>query len=174
MLTAVTVAALLVENLVPRAKGVLSIVNMLLVIAVIAAWAPCVVRGISALAKRSHSPAVMTAGYAALREKRSARSAQTRGVGMFVVMLLFMSWSLTTSIFTDYTTEFEDIVLVTNVPSDVDVSSFAEQSDSVREAYLMVWRPAQPSGDGFENMTMNTPGSADAPDPVGLPSLLHT
>lgn len=166
VLTAVTVAALLVENLVPRAKGVLSIVNMLLVIAVIAAWAPCVVRGISALAKRSHSPAVMTAGYAALREKRTARSAQTLGVGMFVVMLLFMSWSLTTSIFTDYTTEFEDIVLVTNVPSDVDVSSFAEQSDSVREAYLMVWRQAQLSGDGFENMTMNILGSAEALDLV--------
>lgn len=160
--TGVTLVALLVENLVPGAKGVLSVVNLLLTVATAAAWAPCVVRGISRLMTRVHSPAVMTAGYAALREKRTARSAQTLGVGMFVVMLLFMAWSLTTSIFTDYTAEFEDIVLVTNVPANVDTDSFAAQSDSVREAYLMVWRQAQLSGEGFDGMTMNILGSAEA------------
>lgn len=164
VVTAVTFVSLLVENLVPRAKGALSVVNLLLVVAVAAVWAPCAVRGIAQLMRRTPSPAVLTAGYSALRERRTARSAQTLAVGMFVVMLLFMSWSMTKALFSDYTAEFEDVVLVTNVPSSVDVDSFKE-SQSVEGAYLMVWRQARLSGDGFD-MTMNVLGSAEAVDLV--------
>ena len=84
------------------------------------------------------------------------------GAGMPVAMLLFVAWSLTTSVFTGYTAEFSDKVLVTNVPPSVDTSEFVTRAEGVEEAYLMVWRQAELTLDGRDAMTVNILGSTDA------------
>ena len=156
-----TLVSLCVENLLPGAKGALSAVNMVLVIACAAMAAPFIVKGFGRLAISSRSPSVIVAGVSALRERRATRASSILAVGMTMSMLLFTAWSLTTSVFSDFTSEFEDMILVTNLSSDVDVSEL-EEVEGVRGAHLMVWRQAVISADGMEEKTVNILGSATA------------
>lgn len=156
-----TLVSLCVENLLPGAKGALSAVNMVLVIACAAMAAPFIVKGFGRLAISSRSPSVIVAGVSSLRERRATRASSILAVGMTMSMLLFTAWSLTTSVFSDFTSEFEDMILVTNLSSDVDVSEL-EEVEGVRGAHLMVWRQAVISADGMEEKTVNILGSATA------------
>ncbi|MDE6059876.1 MAG: hypothetical protein K2G31_00155, partial [Clostridia bacterium] len=79
------------------------------------------------------------------------------GVGMTVSMMLFMAWSMTTSIFSDYTSDFKDLVFVTNIQSGVDTAQF-EEVDGVKYATKMVWKQGDLKGGGFDK-TMNILGS---------------
>lgn len=160
-LSAVTLALLLTENLVHGAKGVLSVCNMVLVVATAAAIAPLVTRAIGKAAVRSCAPSAVVAGYSASREKRAVRSSRILAVGMTVSMLLFTAWSLTTSVFTDFTAEFENMILVTNVSSGVDTEEFTSV-EGVDGAYLMVWQQASVSADGMEPRSANVLGSSEA------------
>ena len=111
LLAAVTLVTLLIENLVPGGKGVLSAVNLVLVIACAAAAAPRLVRLTGRVMAKTNSPSAVAAGYSAARERRASGSAQILAVGMSVSMLLFTAWSLTTSVFSGLTAEFERMVL---------------------------------------------------------------
>lgn len=162
-LAAVTVVTLCVENLADGAKGVLSACNMVLVIATAAAFAPLLTRGIGRLMSRASVPSVAVAGYAAAREKRAPRSSRILAVGMTVSMLLFTAWSLTTSVFSDFTAEFENMILVTNVSSTVDEADFTAV-EGVDAAHLMVWRQATVSAEGMDARSTNVLGSASALD----------
>ena len=161
VLLAVTLTCLLVENLVPGAKGALSVIDLLLSVACAAAAAPYIARFAGRMLARTSRPSAIAAGYSAARERKTAGSAQILAVGMTVSMLLFTAWSLTTSIFSDFTAEFERMILVTNVSSAVDTSEFTEL-DGVDSAHLMVWRQAELSADGVEGRSVNILGSADA------------
>ena len=159
--TALAAALMAVENTVLGVGGVLGLIDLLLTVALAAMWTPIIVTALSRLMRRSSLPSVFTAGYAA-REKRTVRSSVVLGAGMPVAMLLFVAWSLTTSVFTGYTAEFSDKVLVTNVPPSVDTSEFVTLAEGVEEAYLMVWRQAELTLDGRDAMTVNILGSTDA------------
>lgn len=160
--TVVALVCLLTEYLAPAAKGVLSVVNVVLSAAVAALWAPSAVRLAAKGLARMPRPALKVAGYAAARERRVSRSASLLTAGIFSVMLLFTAWSVTTSVFTEYTAEFGNMVLVTNVPSDVDTDEFGEL-DCVETAVATVWRQADIEG-SFGNMTVNVLGSVSALD----------
>lgn len=161
VLAAVTLVLLLVENLVPGAKGVLSAVDLVLVIACAAAAAPVLVRALGKLLSRTNSPSLMVAGMSAARERKASSASQILAVGMTVSMLLFTAWSLTTSVFSGFTAEFERMILVTNVSAETDTSDFTSV-DGVNSAHLMVWRQATLSADGIDARSVNVLGSADA------------
>lgn len=161
VLAAVTLVTLLIENLVPGGKGALSAVNLVLVIACAAAAAPRLVRLTGRVMAKTNSPSAVAAGYSAARERRASGSAQILAVGMSVSMLLFTAWSLTTSVFSGLTAEFERMVLVTNVASDVDESEFTAL-DGVDKAELMVWRQVSVSSPEMDAATFNLLGSSGA------------
>lgn len=160
-LAAVTLVLLLVENLVPGAKGALSAVDLVLVIACAAAAAPVLVRALGRLLSRTNDPSLMVAGMSAARERKASSASQILAVGMTVSMLLFTAWSLTTSVFSGFTAEFERMILVTNVSAETDTSAFTSV-DGVNSAHLMVWRQATLSADGIDARSVNVLGSADA------------
>lgn len=160
-LAAVTLVLLLVENLVPGAKGALSAVDLVLVIACAAAAAPVLVRALGRSLSRTSSPSLMVAGMSAARERKASSASQILAVGMTVSMLLFTAWSLTTSVFSGFTAEFERMILVTNVSAETDTSAFTSV-DGVNSAHLMVWRQATLSADGIDARSVNVLGSADA------------
>lgn len=160
-LAAVTLVLLLVENLVPGAKGALSAVDLVLVIACAAAAAPVLVRALGRSLSRTNSPSLMVAGMSAARERKASSASQILAVGMTVSMLLFTAWSLTTSVFSGFTAEFERMILVTNVSAETDTSDFTSV-DGVHSAHLMVWRQATLSADGIDARSVNVLGSADA------------
>lgn len=160
-LAAVTLVLLLVENLVPGAKGALSAVDLVLVIACAAAAAPVLVRALGRSLSRTSSPSLMVAGMSAARERKASSASQILAVGMTVSMLLFTAWSLTTSVFSGFTAEFEKMILVTNVSAETDTSAFTSV-DGVNSAHLMVWRQATLSADGIDARSVNVLGSADA------------
>lgn len=161
VLAAVTLVLLLVENLVPGAKGVLSAVDLVLVIACAAAAAPVLVRALGRSLSRTNSPSLMVAGMSAARERKASSASQILAVGMTVSMLLFTAWSLTTSVFSGFTAEFERMILVTNVSAETDTSDFTSV-DGVNSAHLMVWRQATLSAEGIDSRSVNVLGSADA------------
>ena len=160
-LAAVTLVLLLVENLVPGAKGALSAVDLVLVIACAAAAAPVLVRALGRSLSRTNSPSLMVAGMSAARERKASSASQILAVGMTVSMLLFTAWSLTTSVFSGFTAEFERMILVTNVSAETDTSDFTSV-DGVNSAHLMVWRQATLSAEGIDARSVNVLGSADA------------
>ena len=160
-LAAVTLVLLLVENLVPGAKGALSAVDLVLVIACAAAAAPVLVRALGRSLSRTDSPSLMIAGMSAARERKASSASQILAVGMTVSMLLFTAWSLTTSVFSGFTAEFERMILVTNISAETDTSAFTSV-DGVNSAHLMVWRQATLSADGIDPRSVNVLGSADA------------
>lgn len=160
-LAAVTLVLLLVENLVPGAKGALSAVDLVLVIACAAAAAPVLVRALGRSLSRTNSPSLMVAGMSAARERKASSASQILAVGMTVSMLLFTAWSLTTSVFSGFTAEFERMILVTNVSAETDTSDFTSV-DGVHSAHLMVWRQATLSAEGIDARSVNVLGSADA------------
>ena len=160
-LAAVTLVLLLVENLVPGAKGVLSAVDLVLVIACAAAAAPVLVRALGKLLSRTNDPSLMVAGMSAARERKASSASQILAVGMTVSMLLFTAWSLATSVFSGFTAEFERMILVTNVSAETDTSAFTSV-DGVNSAHLMVWRQATLSAEGIDARSVNVLGSADA------------
>ena len=160
-LAAVTLVLLLVENLVPGAKGALSAVDLVLVIACAAAAAPVLVRALGKLLPRTNDPSLMVAGMSAARERKASSASQILAVGMTVSMLLFTAWSLTTSVFSGFTAEFERMILVTNVSAETDTSAFTSV-DGVNSAHLMVWRQATLSAEGIDASSVNVLGSADA------------
>ena len=161
VLAAVTLVLLLVENLVLGAKGALSAVDLVLVIACAAAAAPVLVRALGRLLSRTNDPSLMVAGMSAARERKASSASQILAVGMTVSMLLFTAWSLTTSVFSGFTAEFERMILVTNVSAETDTSDFTSV-DGVNSAHLMVWRQATLSADSIDSRSVNVLGSADA------------
>ena len=160
-LAAVTLVLLLVENLAPGAKGALSAVDLVLVIACAAAAAPVLVRALGKLLSRTNDPSLMVAGMSAARERKASSASQILAVGMTVSMLLFTAWSLTTSVFSGFTAEFERMILVTNVSAETDTSAFTSV-EGVNSAHLMVWRQATLSAEGIDSRSVNVLGSADA------------
>ena len=160
---ALTAVLLIVENVVPGAKGALSAVDLVLVVACAGLAAPLIARLAGKLLTHSRNASVLTAGYAAVRERRVASASRILAVGMTVSMLLFTAWALTTSVFSGFTAEFRRMILVTNVSSSVDTAEFTA-IEGVDGAHLMVWRQADLSAEGQDEHSVNILGSADALD----------
>ena len=160
---ALTAVLLIVENVVPGLEGALSAVDLVLVVACAGLAAPLIARLAGKLLTHSRNASVLTAGYAAVRERRVSSASRILAVGMTVSMLLFTAWALTTSVFSGFTAEFRRMILVTNVSSSVDTAEFTA-IEGVDGAHLMVWRQADLSAEGQDEHSVNILGSADALD----------
>ena len=159
LFTLLTIASVVVEFCVPTARAITAVFSMIFAIALLAVACSKVLKISGKVIAKTHSPAIKIGAKSIVRDKRFARSVTMLTVGMIIAMMLFMAYSLTTSIFTSYVDEFKDMVFVTNIQSDVDVSRF-EQIDGVKSATKMVWSNADLIVDGKEK-TMNVLGSKD-------------
>ena len=121
-----------------RIGAILAIVLLALLLAALVLCAPKLLKLFArALSKNSRS-VFKVASYNLGREKRHGRGVAILSVGMTISMLLFMAWSLTTSIFTSYLADFENMAFVTNIRADVDVAEFKE-TEGVKDAIKIVW-----------------------------------
>ncbi|MCQ2602560.1 MAG: hypothetical protein MJ193_01390 [Clostridia bacterium] len=160
-----TIVSVIIEGTVEGAKGALSIANVVLVILSVAVCIPFVLRAVGKLLEKAKAPSVKIAAYSVSREKRPSRSIQTLTVGMTVVMLLFMAWTLTTEIFSGYIVNFEKMVMVTNVKASVDTPDVDGilNVEGVKSATPMVWTKGDITVNGNEK-TVNILGSEKSLD----------
>lgn len=156
---ALTIICLVVEFCVQRATAIASVFSLAFALCTVATACAPIAREVAKLMQKSPSPSARVAGYAVQREKRFSRSVTMLTVGVTVSVMLFMAWSLTTSIFDSYVKEFENMAFVTNVRADVDVNDF-KGADGVKDATKMVWGQCSLTVNGNEK-SMNLLGSAD-------------
>lgn len=154
---ALTVLSVIIEFAVPKATAVISVISLVLALATLGVCIATVLRGVACRVGRAANPSAKIAAVNLKRDGRFARSVTMLGVGMTVSMMLFMAWSMTKSIFSDYTSDFKDMVFVTNVQSTVDTSQF-ENVGGVEYAAKIIWRQGGLQSEQFDK-TVNILGS---------------
>lgn len=161
---ALTIVSLIVEFCVPKATGVAAIFSMVFALLTVATACIPLVKVVGKCIAKTSSPSMKIAGLNVQREKRFARSATMLTVGVTVSVMLFMAWSLTTSIFSSYIREFENMAFVSNVRADVNAEDF-KSAEGVKDATKMVWGQCSITFEKQEK-NMNLLGSADIIDMV--------
>lgn len=161
---ALTIVSLIVEFCVPKATGVAAIFSMVFALLTVATACIPLVKVVGKGIAKTSSPSMKIAGLNVQREKRFARSATMLTVGVTVSVMLFMAWSLTTSIFSSYIREFENMAFVSNVRADVNAEDF-KSAEGVKDATKMVWGQCSINIANQEK-NMNLLGSADIIDMV--------
>lgn len=161
---ALTIVSLIVEFCVPKATGVAAIFSMAFALLTVATACIPLVKVVGKGIAKTSSPSMKIAGLNVQREKRFARSATMLTVGVTVSVMLFMAWSLTTSIFSSYIREFENMAFVSNVRADVNAEDF-KSAEGVKYATKMVWGQCSITLEKQEK-NMNLLGSADIIDMV--------
>lgn len=161
---ALTIVSLIVEFCVPKATGVAAIFSMVFALLTVATACIPLVKVVGKGIAKTSSPSMKIAGLNVQREKRFARSATMLTVGVTVSVMLFMAWSLTTSIFSSYIREFENMAFVSNVRADVNAEDF-KSAEGVKYATKMVWGQCSITLEKQEK-NMNLLGSADIIDMV--------
>lgn len=159
-----TAIVLIVGAFVDSLAGIFGLVGMLIALLALGVSSAPVLKGVAKACAKSSEPSVKTASLNIVREKRFARSSILLTAGMAISMMLFMAWSLTTTIFTSYVTEFENMILVTNIRADVEEEKFKDV-DGIKDATKMVWSKAEVYVGG-EQVTMNILGSKTITDIV--------
>lgn len=163
-LAILTIIFVIVEFCVPSATAIASVFSMASAIALLATVCSKALKIEGKLLAKSSSPSVTVGAKNVVRDKRFSRSVTMLTVGMTIAMMLFMSYSLTTGIFTSYIDEFKDMAFLTNIQADVDVEKIA-QTDGVKAATKMIWSKADLTVNG-KTKTMNVLGSKDVLDMV--------
>ena len=161
---ALTIVSLIVEFCVPKATGVAAIFSMVFALLTVATGCIPLVKVVGKGIAKTSSPSMKIAGVNVQREKRFARSATMLTVGVTVSVMLFMAWSLTTSIFSSYIREFENMAFISNVRADVNAEDF-KSAEGVKAATKMVWGQCSITLEKQEK-NMNLLGSADIIDMV--------
>lgn len=161
---ALTIVSLIVEFCVPKATGVAAIFSMVFALLTVATACIPLVKVVGKCIAKTSSPSMKIAGLNVQREKRFARSATMLTVGVTVSVMLFMAWSLTTSIFSSYIREFENMAFISNVRADVNAEDF-KSAEGVKDATKMVWEQCSITLEKQEK-NMNLLGSADIIDMV--------
>lgn len=161
---ALTIVSLIVEFCVPKATGVEAIFSMVFALLTVATACIPLVKVVGKCIAKTSSPSMKIAGLNVQREKRFARSATMLTVGVTVSVMLFMAWLLTTSIFSSYIREFENMAFVSNVRADVNAEDF-KSAEGVKDATNMVWGQCSITLEKQEK-NMNLLGSADIIDMV--------
>ncbi len=159
-----TVISVTIEFCVPSARAIMSIFGIAFSVATLALACSKAMKICGRLTSKSSSPSVQIGAKNIVRDKRFTRSVTMLTVGMTIAMMLFMSYSLTTNIFTSYVEEFSNMVFVTNIQADVDEAKF-KQIDGVESATKMVWGKSDLKVNG-KDKTMNLLGSKDVLDIV--------
>ncbi len=163
-LAILTIIFVIVEFCVPSATAIASVFSMTSAIALLATVCSKALKIEGKLLAKSSAPSVTVGAKNVVRDKRFSRSVTMLTVGMTIAMMLFMSYSLTTGIFTSYIDEFKDMAFLTNIQADVEVEKIA-QTDGVKAATKMIWSKADLTLNG-KTKTMNVLGSKDVLDMV--------
>ncbi len=161
-----TMVCVVLEFAVQSATGWAGILSLVLSFVTLGVVASIVMKLGGKIAQKSSNPSVKIGSVGIVREKRFARSVTMLTVGMTVSMMLFMAYSLTTTIFDDYVGDFENMAFITNIQQSISTSEI-EGTDGVSSATKIVWQQAKLKGDGFDK-TMNVLGSKDALDYVNF------
>ncbi len=140
-------------------RAALGLVTLAVLLVTVGFIAPRIMRLI-ALSMYKAKGSARVAAYSLNRESRHSRSVTLLSVGMTISMLLFMAWSLTTSIFTSYVSDFKNMAFVTNVKADVDVEEFSSV-DGVDTAVAIVWQQGRLKAEGMDR-TVTVLGSQRA------------
>lgn len=164
VLIALTIACVIIEFTVKSATGIMGIISLVMAMLTLGVCASPIMRICAKITSKTSSPSVKVASLEMTREKRFSRSATLLTSGMTIAMMLFMAWSLTTSVFTSYVNEFNDMAFVTNVQESVDVDKFLE-TEGVKGATKMVWGQGEITLDSTSK-TMNILGSKDVLDMI--------
>lgn len=152
-----TAVVLIVGAFVDEITGIFSLIGMLLALLGLGLSSTPALKSVATQSAKTSEPSVKSASLSMVREKRFARSSILLTTGMSIAMMLFMAWSLTTTIFTSYVMEFEHMILVTNIRADVNEDRFKDV-EGVDNATKMVWTTAEMQI-GDEQVTMNIFGS---------------
>lgn len=169
-LTIAAVACVTIEHIVEGAKGMLSLINILLILATVVFDIPFLYRACAKAISRTKKVDFAILGKFEMRS-RHCFSLQLLTVCTTVIMLLFMSWTLTTEIFTGYLSRFEDKIFVTNVPADIADSTDADgisDVDGVKSVTPAVWKQGDVTLPDGNSRTVNILGSADMLDLLEL------
>lgn len=166
VLIALTAVSVAIEFAVPSATAVMAVVSLALALITLGVCVAPLLRITAKVGGKISNPSSKVASVNIRRDGRFARSVTMLGVGMTVSMMLFMAWSVTKSVFSDYVSSFADLVFVTNVQSTVDTDGFLitdaeNKGNKVDFATKIVWQQGTLKGDGFDK-TMNILGSKDA------------
>ncbi len=159
-----TIVSVVIEFTVSEVTGVMAIVSLVLAIATLGVCAYYALKGLGKLARKSGRGIAKIASYNVTRQKRFSRSVTLLTVGVTISIMLFMAYSLTTSIFTSYIQNFENMAFVSNIKANVDVTQF-EEIEGVSSAVKMVWGQGELNVDG-KDKTMNILGSKSVLDMV--------
>lgn len=133
-----TFVALMISAFVDEVAGIFGLIGTLLALVALAVCSAPVLKMIAGAASKTSNPSVKTACLSIAREKRFSRSSVLLTSGMAIAMMLFMAWSLTTTIFTAYVSEFEHMVLVKNIRSEIQESEFSDV-EGIYGASKMMW-----------------------------------
>lgn len=158
------VISVIIEFTVPSATAVMSVFSLALTLVALGVCIAPVLRISAKVGRRTSNPSIKLAGTDITRDGRFSRSVVMLGLGMTVSMMLFMAWALTKSVFSDYVADFSDLVFVTNVRADADISQF-EDTDGVQSAYKIIWKQGG-LVIGDSEKTMNILGTKHALDVV--------
>ncbi len=163
ILVVLTIIFVVLEFILPMYSGVFAILSLVFAIATLTTCVPYVLKGFSTLLKGVQSPSISIATKNVLRQKMYARSVTMLSVGVTISVMLFMAWSLTTTIFTTYTSSFKNMAFISNIQSSVDIADF--RIEGVENAQKLVWTQAELRLDNVDK-TMNILGSKDMLDVV--------
>lgn len=152
-----TIVSIIIEFLVESVTGIMAIISLVLSICTLALVSKYVLTHLARLSNKSDDPSAKIASINIVRQKRFARSVTMLSVGVTVSVMLFLAYSLTTTIFTSYIKNFENMAFVSNIKADIDESQF-EDVDGVNKAIKMVWGQGELNING-EDKTMNILGS---------------
>ncbi len=161
-----TLVFVVLEFTLESVTGVMGILSLVFALLALGSIASIVMRLGGKLAQKSSNPSVKLGSVGVVREQRFARSATMLTVGMTISMMLFMAYTLTTSIFDAYIGDFENMAFVTNIQQSLDVNDI-KQVEGVDAASKIVWKQAKLCGDSFDK-TMNVLGSKDTLDYVNF------
>ncbi|MDD4840077.1 MAG: FtsX-like permease family protein, partial [Clostridia bacterium] len=125
--------------------GVFAIVAFLLIIVSIVIFSPTVLSVVERITKKLKklSPEFKIATINLSRTQSSRRGIQIIALGMTVCVMLFVAWNVSTAIYATFTSEFSDMVLVSNVPTDETLSSEFEEISGVYAAFPVIWKRAK-------------------------------
>ncbi len=159
-----TVVSVAIEFCVSEATAVMAVFGMLFALATLVTACASIMRLGAKIMGKAKLPSVKLASLNLVRGKRFSRSVTMLTAGMTIAMMLFMAWSLTTTVFTSYVSEFTDMVFVTNIQASANAEDF-KQVEGVADATKMVWKSGEILIDG-DTKTMNILGSKDMLDIV--------
>ncbi|HKL93890.1 MAG TPA: FtsX-like permease family protein, partial [Clostridia bacterium] len=82
------------------------------------------------------------------RVQSSRRGVQILALGLTVSVMLFVAWNMTTTMYTALTSQFSEMILVSNVPVDNNLKSEMEEVLGVRSVVPAIWKQVQLEIDG--------------------------